>query len=196
MNKTLIVILFVVIVIAGGYFAWQYWPKTQPVVDSQQNQTPVDGTVNWKTYRSEQYGFVMKYPQEWTFQEEQKGDSYEILFRDPTNKGSVLYPNGITAVRISTESVSSNSVEEWFSQHFKVGPNRPKELIPKYSNLNIGQIPAIKFVDPISIGGCEETVVLIKDAVLFIWYRYPATCSYSAEIFDQVLSTFKFLPQK
>lgn len=188
-------LIIVVIVISLGVFVWQELQKPQTIEDieptTEKEQFSADETINWQTYRNEKYRFEVKYPGEWVLQTEQEADYDTVLFRDPTNK-DVLHPKGIVTLGIFMliEETPFESVEGWFREHFQVGPNRP---VPKYSHLKVGHIQAIRFVDPVSIGGCYETISFIKNSTLFKWHRFPPTCDYSDEVFKQMLSTFRFL---
>jgi hypothetical protein len=78
--SVILVVAIVVLVAVAGFFAYQYFsPKTQPVVQTQQNQNqqqqtanqqtnnvqPIDQIAGWKTYTNAQYGFEFQYPKEW-----------------------------------------------------------------------------------------------------------------------------------
>ncbi|MDP3990890.1 MAG: hypothetical protein Q8P63_01170 [Candidatus Nealsonbacteria bacterium] len=56
------IIVIVIIVIAGGFFAWQYWKMPEEVKDE---------INNWKTYQNKEYGFEIKHPSTWAVTEEQ-----------------------------------------------------------------------------------------------------------------------------
>ena len=57
------ILIAVVLIIAGGILAWQYFgaPKEEAVEDE---------TVDWEIYRNEEYGYEIKYPQDWKFEGE------------------------------------------------------------------------------------------------------------------------------
>lgn len=67
MQKTLVIILIIVIVVLSGIMIWQNLENKAPVVN---NQPPVsDETASWKTYKNSQLEF--KYPQELVLQEKE-----------------------------------------------------------------------------------------------------------------------------
>lgn len=53
----ILILVILIILIAGGFFAWQYFRVPGEEVK--------DETANWKTYESVDYGFRLKYPEEW-----------------------------------------------------------------------------------------------------------------------------------
>jgi hypothetical protein len=75
--SVILVIVIIVLVVVAGFFAYQYFStKTQPVVQTQQNQNqqqqtvnqqtnnvqPINQTAGWKTYINNDYGFSIQYP--------------------------------------------------------------------------------------------------------------------------------------
>ena len=50
-------IIVIIILLAGGFFAWQYFGVP--------GKEAGDETANWKTYTNNQYGFKIKYPKDW-----------------------------------------------------------------------------------------------------------------------------------
>src|SRR5438552_638722 len=72
----IIIVIAAAIVLFGGVFAWQYFAKPQtPMINVQSNQNAQnqpqvkDEISDWKTYVNTQYGFEVKYPQAWFYQE-------------------------------------------------------------------------------------------------------------------------------
>jgi len=102
MNKTLLIILIIVVLGAGGFFVWQNWIKSGPIVNNQsQGNGQVDSgeTANWKTYTNSKYGFEIKYPKNWNIKEEVKQyadtDSIKEKYRL-----DIFYPEDITKASI------------------------------------------------------------------------------------------------
>lgn len=56
-----------VIIVGAGIFGYRYWwsPEGQPKSPQEKppDEVTKDETINWKTYRSEKYGYELKYPE-------------------------------------------------------------------------------------------------------------------------------------
>ena len=61
----LIILIALFIIIAGGFFAWQYFGTLEQIQPRPAEQTTKDETTGWKTYQNEQYGFEFQYPKDW-----------------------------------------------------------------------------------------------------------------------------------
>jgi|GEM_PF-4685054 len=144
-------------------------------------------TYKWQTYKNEKYRFKIEYPEEWKIEVEEVKAS--VLFTD-TTKTDTLHPKGLTAFIINISEVKFHSIYEWFEKEFQ---DRPEEWVPAYSELLIDETQALKFFDPVSMGGCDESIVLLKNKRFYKLDRAGSTCEYPDEIFDKLISTFKFL---
>lgn len=73
-----LVSIIIPIILVGGTVWGILWYQQQIQSIQDQEDTvvftprPIDETTNWKTYRNDQYGFELKYPQNWQFRESGK----------------------------------------------------------------------------------------------------------------------------
>lgn len=70
-NQYFKIIILIAILAVLGLMAYNYFYPTQiqeQIISDQtnQNQTPVDETANWRTYSNYDYGFQIKYPTDWS----------------------------------------------------------------------------------------------------------------------------------
>lgn len=66
MKKSTILLLIILIIIIGVALGWYYWPKSEKeLLLRGAGQPAVDEADNWKTYKSEEYGFEFRYPTTW-----------------------------------------------------------------------------------------------------------------------------------
>jgi hypothetical protein len=87
--KVLIAIGTIGILAIVGYFGYQYFlaPKSQPVVN-QSTQKPTDETASWPTYKNDEFGFSVKYPEGWQKKEE---DETHIIFSNQSDHSDNIY---------------------------------------------------------------------------------------------------------
>src|SRR2546423_1560041 len=87
------VILAVVVIIAGGAYYLGTHQNTAPATVSQRSDkpaptktvSPLDQTANWKTYTNSKYGFLIRYPGDWSASQATE-DSSSIGFDNTDSK--------------------------------------------------------------------------------------------------------------
>ncbi|MBU3964669.1 hypothetical protein KJ562_03055 [Patescibacteria group bacterium] len=200
----LIICLFVVII--GGILVWQFWSgpgeeipsPTPPVSATTPTSTPpIDETTDWETYRNEEYGYEIRYPNFYYISEK----SDYVLFRNEEYKEN---PSGGCEFIIYIKSNPLNkSLEEWFadnSTEAEFGTDVHQESGKSYFNSKEAQLEktivsdqeALKFYQ---IGGYpnDNIIVLFKKDINIIEISYYPNCSPELNTFEQILSTFKFI---
>jgi hypothetical protein len=149
-------------------------------------QKPKEETANWKTYRNKEYGFEIKYPEDWQagglFGHEESGMFFEKYFEKSTTVHSKCM-------------LSINYI--------------PYEIFKKYfnsPNSSVGGVPATKVVNVGSYYYFKHRdhyfeifhLILVSKYIDGHWIDVgntinPETDFLCEKIFNQMLSTFRFL---
>lgn len=189
---TIIVVLAIILV--GGVLAYQYWwlPKEEvkPLEIEKQTIIPKDQTANWKTYRNEEYGFEIKYPKDANIRESNALLTVNLPFTSRTN------------LREKTFSMWVEPKTSQFCINARDSAYNPVII-------TIGGVEFLKGID--TTGGTETTArtlyySTIKEDNCYIPIfslaadKYTSLPSFNlnqeSEIFNQMLSTFKFLERE
>ncbi|MCK5123267.1 MAG: hypothetical protein KAQ87_03935 [Candidatus Pacebacteria bacterium] len=151
-----------------------------------------DEIAEWKTYRNEEYGFEVEYPGDWDnplWQEDEyrKGITFGCpVFDFEGNEHCSL------SLRISEAITKSEAIR---NISINIGAYKKEDVI-----INEGGIPTIKeftvdtreAITYHDAGICVEAYTKIFDSKMTV--LFTDRCSvYKGEIFDQILSTFKFI---
>ncbi|MDP3990886.1 MAG: hypothetical protein Q8P63_01150 [Candidatus Nealsonbacteria bacterium] len=183
--KVLITVVVLIILIGGGFFAWQYFGVPEEEVKGE--------TADWQTYRNEEHGFEVKYPKDW-----------EIFLAESSIVSVVDFvPQGFKAqtgllfgpFRISArhedlsqhlESFNSRDIKEVFVNNIPV-----KEVKGFYYRATFHSI----YIENPHVDGFME---IVDDS-----YNYEEAgkiTNQEAEnlrkVFNQMLSTFRFIEGK
>lgn len=207
-SKVTILIFIIVVILSGaGVWKWKNKPLFEPKEQTQNNQdqseptqeTSID-TSNWKTYRNEKYGFEVKYPEDWEY-DEYDGTSFfpqnlKEAIKDSISKESKELIDSTTGDYLLNISVYNNmkkyysTVEEWrdTSINNAVNDNR-KYFIESFSfSKNVLVFPGQKYTDGTSRFSTSYFLFNKDDG-------YEITADYSKksnDLAEKILSTLKF----
>lgn len=166
-------ILIFILIAGGGILLF-----SQRVTQKSSQLESVNPTANWQTYRNEQYGFEFRYPSNWKV--ENCGDDILINGHCDTDAAYVGY------IHISTGSLD---------EQLQLFANFEK------SDTTIAGINAVK-INSVAYnpggpgllnGSKQQSIFFSKDNLVFeIELVEPPNQNY-AEVFSQILSTFKFI---
>ncbi len=207
-NIALLVIILVAVV-AGYWFTINYSNKrteTTPVA-SQTNPTPkpVESTssadmANWKTYTNTKIGFQIQYPSNWEYSEVKAGDPLHLyLYPKHTGEMKSRDPNeALSPVELVIINNSSPlpclAKDNKSCLELKVDGVSAK----KYSLENYHEVVTFKnkkgdlFFELMTPKFDKETFATESYKQYYSFYNLPE--KERKNIFDQILSTFKFLP--
>ena len=191
----LLSILLAISVILAGFFAYQTQNLTKEIKKLRneelitQTLTP-SSTVGWKTYISTDNSFTFKFPDDWQVQ--------------PAN---IFGSRTVNEFRYNNNPFFEVSLVGNYSQITGKRFSNLEEYIGKtrsqYSkNIIINNLLAVKITDPGDGGHIipyEEMIIFSKDnnniiSLYFNYGFYPE--SEKGKVFDQILSTFKFLDEE
>jgi len=194
--STILVVAIVLVVIAGGFLTWQYWPEPadneQPETEEPITDEEIDETANWQVYRNNEYGFEIKYPNDIIVKDWTDGTpNWKVLIYIGENidigDGAVMIgiEQGINNLNDLYEKSFDPKIQNQNLEDVVIGRNSyaaKKFILKSASNELIG-----KEVNSVSY------FVEYFGTLYTITYDKISQPLMSEEVFDQMLSTFRFL---
>ncbi len=178
-----------VVLIIGllGYFGFRFTKKSEPITEQPAQipvvapantsaQAPKDETVNWKTYRNEEYGFEVEYSSSWAVK---KIDDNDIRF-----VGGIGGKGVLLSMKINPDQIS---LTEWTQED--LGQN----FTPSIKKVTSFGINYLWYNGILSLEDSDNSIIYFGNpypSTVFILQAYPST-KYKNEI-EHFLSTFKF----
>ncbi len=201
-NKLIFIIISaVVIVVVGGILAWQLcWrasmPELLPLTEPSSIPS-LDETADWEVYRNEEYGFELKYRNEWTAKDWAFSSTFipffDVLMYVGENQD---IGDGSVCVAIYAHGAGRNNINELVEK-----PSNPKIQIEDLESVSVGRdsYSAKKFVynGPYLslLGGTDFVEYFIEhnNRLYIIHYDKTFKPFISKNEFDYILSTFRFI---
>lgn len=204
-------ILLVVSLIVGGVVIWQYLKILNEKIlevklaEVMHKEGYVNETVRWETYRSNEYKFEINYPYTWNTGINPMGGGPAIIPPLTESKEGAFPVIWDTKVWFGRTGVQT--VDEIISEVTNPDNNKLiSESVISLGNLNGREIVytckdcGIKYDSAFDLyrPGREGKIVFIEnnEDIFFIWlfyYKNDPKADYYMNVFNQMLSTFKFL---
>ncbi len=174
--STILIVIIVLVVIAGGVLAWQYWPESV-----EQEPTADDETADWQTYRNEKYGFEVKYtgnliPSERVINISTQEEPFELFSLSFNFNSNRVFLFRETSHQYLFEGHPHIILDE------ETGENITKEVI-------VSGVEGLNFRESNEKGGPPSyfsiTAIKKDNKVYEFWGE--------GEVFNQMLSTFRFI---
>lgn len=184
--------------IAGGAF---YLNQTKnPEVNLKPIPTPLttpieDETANWKTYESDLWKFLIKYPSGWSFRISPSNFDYieTISFGPKETDDTIDTKFSIQIIRANPNGPPKNAKDV---KDFLVNIDKPKDI--KVIDTTIDGKAGFRASYTDLQSKIEEVIVDNNELIYTITFQYSGVDTFyeEVELFNQILSTFKFLNQK
>ena len=168
-------------------------PEGQAIADALQN---ADETADWKTYANAEYGFEMKYPQDWEVTSNDKGN--QITFSGSRLENGTF---GFSAILFVQSNPKKLSAKDFVAEVIKKndGLSAPKLSYKTQQEITINGLLAYELGGVFGGDSFEELIYIVKDDYV-LTFDFPIAQENpnfvdpigNNAIVHQMLSTFKF----
>ena len=219
--KLIITSIIVLIALIGGYFIYQYYfnqpiEEEQPITCSEETKTCPDGTTvvrippdcefaecleytdptaDWKTYRNEEYGFELKYPKDWMYSEAITTESLfikNVIGFKPEDKTYSFMNGAMDPIIIEVFMGTIKQISENMHPLLKTEPSLSINSYSVFFEENaLGELSYF-FQNPKN----NNIQINLKSEIDMLLKNQPEKVAEKDElknIFNQILSTFKFI---
>lgn len=170
--------------------------------DARFKKVSKEETANWQTYRNEEYGFEIKYPQGFSIDPSSGRQTISPSSESVPNLVMYFAANEWLGQQLNyptigiTVSRTNLTAKQWVEENFLVGPEpgqydpyhgRSKEI----TETTIGNYPVLQFDYFFASGHSRYMVFRGKDTVISLSNNVTGFGD-NEEIYNQMLSTFKF----
>ncbi len=181
--KYVIIVVFVALFIGGGvlWYAWSFKPMSESIVLQIPTPQPKEqfDISAWQTYRNEDLGFEVKYPEKWEAEE----SSEEIIIKNPTSESTFSI--------IQNPNPKNLSMDDWFREATIVNGRPTVKAAAKLTTIN--GVNAYRFYTELEPPNpLFEVFIKGNNKKIFTLFADSQTPS-DSKILDQILSTFRFV---
>lgn len=219
-QKGIASIIYIIIIVAllaiVGFFAYQYFSKPQtPNSNSQANSNVQNSsssssvssikssqnsvTAGWRTYTNSQYGFEIKYPQDWKVDlyNSELYTLYLSFVPDVQPSEANDYRNIGKSFRLYIRDISLNGFISELNNPEREIATVCNPIVQKIEDLNINSLNAKKITScwvstAISTGNTDINIFIERNGLAYIFDNINTIDTTNVQTFNKAVSTFKF----
>lgn len=145
-------------------------------------------TANWKTYTDTENRFTLKYPLEWSVEENTNSNSWKSADYKVSNTGNIV--SGQEIILFVDQNPTGKSIENWW------GTDNTDYIVSNKISFKTDGYDSIKY-NLSAPGGAVYGVLIDKSGEVFRFEAYATTEKTPSiiKILNQILSIFKFTDQ-
>lgn len=205
---TPIIILVILALVVGGYFAYQNVQLKKSATQNQPTPAPLvspsstpDATANWKIFSDEQNGIEFKYPQTWDA-EKMLGWTFNVFLDDRSFEIPTQPTEFMTLIGVAFNEFmnTETNIKSYAEKTVEEAATRLKTYffgqdVTEKDGLTVDGHKAIQLDGILGPGMLEGqyfkyTLIQMDDKVLMVSLNINRDFE---RIYDQILTTFKFL---
>jgi len=173
-----------------------------PTVSQPSPTATPDETANWKTYTNKKYNYSVAYPSTWILREEPN-----VSFSSPINESTAngtLINGGTIVIFVDNNRAFTNksltTIDALYDFYKNVYSNKSQTdfIVTDRKYITVSGEPALRYIAEapgLADGTMVGTMVVYKNDIYRIDVNYGKNNKQEViELFDQILSTFKFTP--
>lgn len=202
-------LLTLILLASTGYLAYQNMQLKKQIAQPSASPSPTstpDPTANWKTYTNHEYGYSVEYPSDWKVSEAKPPNTpdwpYDILQENQLHEVKFLeekidtWPGSF--VILVNKNPENFDTKSWASNYFVPLISDPTvNLAEPQGEISINNHTAYKF-SVFEFDGYRTEIGLVKNGNIYMFTFTDDTpndpnLEEHKEIYNQILSTFKFL---
>jgi hypothetical protein len=208
-NLLIYIVLFIVLFGLTLFLGWKYvvgekvmssfFPTPTPTVVIQGPVSPTvaaDPTANWKTYKNDIYGFEFNYPGNWTFFDTNKPRQYSLYSPEyvlESTASATIKNGGSFSILVDYNNANNQSktLDEWArninaADSQKITFSGREAIRSSLLNAISNYAVSVSFIDQ-SNGENNKGIIILQ-----MTSNQSDSEKYN-KIFDQILSTFRFV---